>query len=86
MYFPYCSIRLLSSIIHKELLLYKIFCSRIAFEKGVKMAKASRKLPGGATPAQLKKIMTRASVLRKSGSKPGPALRRAWADFKSGKL
>ncbi len=45
-----------------------------------------RKLPGGATPAQLKKIMTRAGALRKSGSKPGPALRRAWADFRAGKL
>lgn len=51
------------------------------------MAKAKKRgLPGGATKAQLKKIMTRASALRKSGSKPGPALKRAWADFRAGKL
>jgi len=48
--------------------------------------KASKKRSGGATPAQLKKIMNRAATLRKQGKSNRVALRTAWADHKAGKL
>lgn len=48
--------------------------------------KASKKTHGGTTKAQLSKIFNKAASLRDKGTKPGPALKAAWADFKAGKL
>jgi len=49
-------------------------------------AKKTRKLPGGVSKATLRKIATKAAELRAKGIKPGPALKRAWALQRQGKL